>query len=270
MKTLQQKTQEVERERERRYPLWDYPDNRAEIRKISERAMELLYTGKDPLRPDVENIGFWDVIPAVTVEVLQSLVNYLIAHKSVDVSEVSFKFGKLFEIGIQYMVIREAENANTFNPKIKVLDELRFDMADIPYDDAVPADIGETLREEKSEYLPIQFFEERETLYEIVKGLISHPNGQDGQLMMKYGITLLDWTLLYSIVVAFFRAGKEFLIEHKDDEGVGVVLKIGRLIDFGISKNGPDDDPDYDIFVEAGQVFKVDQKDNEGGDRGVR
>ena len=268
--TLEEKTQEVERERNMIYPLWNFPDNRKELRLIGERAMNLLYEGEEALRPDVSNIGFWEVIPIVTLEVLSSTVDYLVSHRSVDVSEVYLTFGKLFEIGIEYMVIRSAENANTFNPKIKVLDELRYDMKDVPYDDLIPVDIGQTLRDEKSEFLPIQFFEERETLYEIVKDLISYPNGKTGKLASEHGIVLYDWTLLYSIVVAFFRAAKEFLLEHKDDGGFGVELKLGRIIDFGISKNGDDGDDDYDIYVTPGQDFKVSQKHNAEGDRGVR
>lgn len=268
--TLEDKMKEVERETNMKYPLWDFPDNRKELRLIGERAMQILYEGEDALRPDITNIGIWEVIPIVTLEVLQATVNYLVSHRSVDVSEVYLTFGKLFEIGIEYMVIRTAENSNTFNPKIKVLDELRYEMKDVPYDDVVPVDIGNTLREEKAEYLPVQFFEERETLYEIVKDLISYPNGREGSLAVNHGIVLYDWTLLYSIVVAFFRAAKEFLLAHKDDGGFGVELKLGRIIDFGISKNGDDGDDDYDIFVSPGKDFKVIQKSNIEGDKGVK
>ena len=267
--TLEEKKLAVEKERRVQHPLWNYPDNRKELRTIGERAMDLLYRGDNPLRPDVVNMGVWEAIPIITLNVLQSAVNYLVAHRSTDVSEVYLTFGKLFQIGIEYMVVQSAENANTFNPKIKVLDELRYDMKDVPYDDDIPVDIGQTLRDEKSEYLPVQFFEERETMYEIVKDLISYPNGRTGTLASDYGIVTYDWTLLYSIVVVFFRAAKEFLIEHKDDDGFGIELKLGRIIDFGISKNGDDEDDDYDLYVSPGQDFKVSQKHNGEGDKGV-
>ena len=35
-------------------------DNRKELRTIGERAMDLLYRGDNPLRPDVVNMGVWE------------------------------------------------------------------------------------------------------------------------------------------------------------------------------------------------------------------
>lgn len=270
MTTLEEKTAEAERERAVRYPLWDLPNNRKELREISEQAMKLLTEGDHALRPDMLPISMWEVVPRITMEVLQAIVNYLVAHRSVDVSEVYLTFGKLFDIGIEFIVMNNSENPTSFNPKIHVLSELSYEMKDVPYDDLVSVEDGQILREENSEWLPIQFFEERETLYEIVKGLISFPNGRDGVLATKYGITLFDWTILYSVTLAFFRAMKQYLIDHKDDQEVGLEFDLGRIIKFGIAKNGDDDDDDYDIFIIPGQEFKVAQKHNAEGDKGLR
>lgn len=270
MTTLEKKTAEAEKQRAVRYPLWDLPNNRKELREISERAAKILTEGENALRPEIEPVSMWEIFPRVTMEVLQAVVNYLVAHRSVDVSEVYLTFGKLFEIGIEFMVMQASENPNSFNPKIVVLDELKYEMKDVPYDDLVSVEDGQVLRDENSEGLPIQFFNERQTLYEIVKGLISYPNGREGLLMTKYGIAIFDWTLLYSIVVAFFRSMKEYLLDHKDDQEVGLEFDLGRIIKFGISRNGDDDDDDYDIFIIPGQEFKVAQKHNAEGDKGVK
>ena len=272
MKSLEEQRADVERERNSTFPMWDKPDNRKELKEIATRALDIVAGGTDPLRPDIprENAGTPESLLAIVHELIEEMMNYLISHRSAKVREVSIKVGNLFEMGIEYMVFKDAEKQATFNPVIRVLDELRYDMKDVPYNDVVTAEEGNILRSENAEYLPIQFFEDRKTFKTIGKRLVCTSNDRlDGILARKYAIELWDWTLPYSFMVAFFRATKEYLLKHKDDDWFGITLKVGQLMDIGIAKNGEDDEDDCDIFIQPGQKFKLDQKHDEEADKGI-
>lgn len=267
--TLEDKRREVAKIEEMEYPLWDIPTNREEIRQISEYAMDLMFKGEHPLRPDITEFGVWEAVPKITMMTLQEIFSYLSNHRSTDVSEVYVKFGNQFNFGVSFMKVASAENDNTFNPNITLLHEMEYHTPESEYDDLVPADVAKILIDEGAEYLPIQFFDERETLKKMTKNLISALPNHVGKLEEECGIVIFDWTLPLTITMAFFRAAKHYLIEHKNDGPFGIELKLGRVIEFGISMNGEPEDDDYDIFVVPGQSFKVEAKQNEQGENGT-
>ena len=271
MTTLEEKKAEMDRLRAQRTPFWDMPESKKELRAISERAMEILYKGDDALRPDIKNPGCWELIPRIVCETFKEAFNYLVQYRSTQNNDVYLKIGNLMEIGIEYMLIPSAEKPASFNPYIRPLDELNYSKRNEPYDDLVPADLGATLRAERSEHLPISFFDSRDVLYEVTKDLISTPNGKSGRLATEFGMVIFDWTLIWSCVLAFFRSMKEYVIKNKDanPEAYGIELKLGRVIEFGISCNGEPEDDDYDIFVSPGQDFKVITKHDTESEKGL-
>lgn len=259
MTELESKIKQSEIESNRKYPLLDITNNRKEIRAISINAQDYMVE----LNPDVKRLKIWEAIPRIVIEFILASFKQLKKGDAKESGKSSVIIGDLMELGIEYMSTSDAIKAGNITPFIHCRSEFKFENASIPYIDAVPIDIAKQMREERCEGLPIQFFDNRKVIKEI-SILAMHV------LTNNYGIIMgeeEDWWMIPLVVVAFFRKSKEFLIEHKDDGGIGVKINFADLIKFGITKEGgiEEGDPvDYVLYINPNQIFKKDNAKSDG------
>ena len=257
MTELEQKIQQTEIERKRRYPLLDISDNRSEIRDISIATQDYIVE----LNPDVKRIKIWESIPRIVIEFILSAFKRISRTDAVKEGVSSVTIGDIMELGVDYMETNDADKSGNLTPCIKCRSEFKYENISLPYMDEVPVDIAKEMRDENCEGLPIQFFENRDEIKAITLDAMQ-------VLEKQYGIMFgpNDWWIVPLIVVAFFRQVRSFLVEHKDDGEIGLSINFAGLLNISITKEGgiDEDDPiDYFLGITPEQVFK---KDNAKGD----
>lgn len=251
MNTLDEQIEKATAEKALRYPLMGFKDSLKEIREISEAAQDYILT----LNPEVMRPNRWEVIPQITIDFIGGVLNYLGERKSTDVAEVYLNVGNLMTVFIEYGTTSGANKEGTLNPKVTIGTDLLMETEE--YNDEVSIEQADILTIEESELLPIQFFDDRKVIKEICLEI-------KPKLYSNYGIKLgKEWGLIPLCAVAFFRCAKDWLIKHKDDGPCGVYIKLGNLLEFGIEKEGPDDDVEYHTYITPGQSFKQDNSKND-------
>jgi hypothetical protein len=255
MTQLEEQIKQSAIERERKYPLLDISDNRKEIREIAQLTQDYMVE----LNPDVKRIKIWEAIPRIVIEFIHASFTKLSKTDAMKNGESSLVLGDIMEIGIQYMATSDGDKAGNLTPIIRCRSEFKYENASLPYRDEVPVDIARTMEEEKCPGLPIQFYDDRETIKDISQIAIKE--------LDNYGIILMDeWWIIPLVFVAFFRKTKDWLLKHKDDGEIGVEINFADLIKIAITKEGgmEEGDPvDYILSITPNQIFK---KDNAKGD----
>jgi hypothetical protein len=255
MTQLEEQIKQSAIERERKYPLLDISDNRKEIREIAQLTQDYMVE----LNPDVKRIKIWEAIPRIVIEFIHASFTKLSKTDAMKNGESSLVLGDIMEIGIQYMATSDGDKAGNLTPIIRCRSEFKYENASLPYRDEVPVDIARTMEEEKCPGLPIQFYDDRETIKDISQIAIKE--------LDNYGIILMDeWWIIPLVFVAFFRKTKDWLLKHKDDGEIGVEINFADLIKIAITKEGgmEEGDPVDDILsITPNQIFK---KDNAKGD----
>ena len=250
--TLDEKIAEVQRDEAVRYQVVDIVTNRKEIREISERALEIL----GELRPDVGRMP-WDALASIAILFVDMGIREVHRmKKELPVgTDAELPLGRVMTLRIEYTATLNADKVGTLNPAILVGPDFRYDTKDTPYDDAVSVDMQATLNAEGCPKLLPQFFDQRD----VIIGDTDHGLGYKIKeaAFDRLHIVIEDLTLPSTIFVAFFRAAKEYLIQNKDMEEVGININLAEFLDFGISKEGPDDDIEYTIYLTPGQQFKL-------------
>lgn len=259
MTELEQKIQQANIERERKYPLLAIVDNRKEIREIAIATQDYMVE----LNPDLKKIKIWEAIPRIVIEFINASFTKLDKSDAMHKGESSIVIGDIMEIGLDGLLTMDGDKDGNITPMIKCRSEFVYENVSLPYNDDLTIDQMNTLIDEKCEGLPAQFFDNREQIEEISKIAMR-------TLRNDYGIIMneeTDWFLIPLTVVAFFRKTRDYLIEHKDDSDVGIEINFANLIKLGINKEGgfDDDDPiDYILYISAEQIFK---KDNAKDDK---
>lgn len=257
MTDLEQKIQQAEIERKKRYPLLDISDNRSEIRDISIATQDYIVE----MNPDIKKIKIWESIPRIVIEFVLSAFKQISKTDAVKDGVSSVIIGDIMELGVDYMETSDADKAGNLTPHIKCRSEFKYENISLPYMDEVPVDMARELRDEGCEGLPIQFFDNRDEIKKITLSAMS-------VLEKDYGIMFgpNDWWITPLIVVAFFRKVREYLVDHKDDGEIGLTINFADLLKISITKEGgiDEDDPvSYFLGITPEQIFK---KDNAKGD----
>lgn len=231
---------------EKQAPLWDIVDCRVEIEEISQKAAKMMEADFE----DLHNIShYWIGIPRATVDLLQELFIHLGRIKEEKKAPVSFSFGNLMNVSIEFLNTADADKNGTINPVITVGSELEYENAGVKHSDLLTAEQSIELEKMHIKYLLPQFYEDREIWEKICVPLRK-------MLDEKYDIVMTDWSMILVCTVYFFRAALQWLVEHKDDSDVGVAITIAELIEFGIRKDGPEDDVDYYTYITPARFFK--------------
>ena len=256
MTSLEEQIKQAHVERERKYPLLDISDNRAEIREISQNTENYLNENY----PELNKLKCWEAIPRMVIEFIHASFTKISKSDAMKDGESSVVIGDIMELAVQYTATSDADKFGNLTPVIRCRSEFKYENASLPYQDEVPLDIAKVLEDEKCDALPIQFFDDRETIKDISMGAWKE--------LTNYGIltTTEQWWLLPLIVVHFFRQTRDWLIMHKDDGEIGVEVNFADLLKIGISKEGglEEGDPvDYTLYITPNQIFK---KDNAKGD----
>lgn len=246
MNTLDGQITKSAAEKALRYPLMRIKDSLKEIREISEKAQDYITV----LDPEVIRPNRWEVIPQLTFYFIEGILKYLNERKSTDVAEVFLNIGNLMTVSIEYAETPGANKEGTLNPKVIIGSDLRMETKE--YDDDISIEQMEILKAQGCEHLPVQFFDNMKIIEEICNNIKPKIYPETG---IKLGNT---WELIPLCAVAFLRCAKDWLIKHKDDGPCGVEIKLGELLIFGVSKEGPDDDVEYFTFIDPGQSFKLD------------
>lgn len=261
--SLDEKIQQANIERQRKYPLLDISDNRAEIREIAQKTQDYIVE----LNPEVRRPHIWESIPRIVIEFITKAFESLKDKSVIELGEVTLTLGDITTLGVNYTTTSDADKFGNITPFCICRSEWKYENASLPYQDAVPSDIAKILEEEDCVGLPIQFYENREQIKEISVAAFKTLHTNYG---IKFSADVDDtrtWWLIPLIVLAFMRKAKEFLIEHKDDGEIGVTINFADLISFGIRKEGgmDEDDPiDYILFIEPGQIFKKENAKSDG------
>jgi hypothetical protein len=261
MTQLEEKIKQATVEKHRRYPLLDVTDNRAEIREISQAAQDYMVE----LCPSVKRLRIWEAIPTIVIEFMIAAFGELSKADAMKLGESSVIIGNLFEIKLKGMLTSDGDKMGNISPSITCRSEFKWEDKDLPYIDNIMVDQAEILREEQCEGLPVQFFEDRETIKRICTTAA-------GPLTNDYGITVgeHDWWLISLVVVAFFRKAKEWLINwgesHKNDDTIGVDINLADVISLGINKEGGIDEDDPVTFVLSITPQQIFKKDHAKGD----
>lgn len=251
MMTLEEKIQQADIERKRKYPMLDITDNRNEIRAISQMTQEYLWE----IRPDLKKIKVWEAIPRMVIEFIRASFTKIDKTTAIRDGESSIKIGDLFEVGVQYTCTSDGDKMGNLTPIIRCRSEFKYENVNLPVHDEVPLDVLKTMEEEKCSGLPIQFFDERKQIKDICTLAWKE--------LDNYGISTTDaqWWLLPVVVMAFFRKTRDWLVEHKDDGEIGVEINFADLLKISVTKEGgfDDDDPvDYILSITPNQIFKKD------------
>ena len=237
----------VENVLERKNPLWAFGNNRIEIRNIAEMAGESLET----VLPEIDFRTHCVAIPCTVLCFMNELLNRLNTIKIETKKPVPFQFGNLMTLEIEQLEIADAEKSGSLNPAIYPGEELDYDKRDIVPSDAVSSDMAKELAKIGGPDLPAQFYGDREFYKKISETCMQ-------ELDKEYGVVFFNWSIIPLITLHFFRAAKRFLIENKDNEETGIAIDFANILTIGISKEGPDDDVSYAIYLEPGQIFKKD------------
>lgn len=258
MTELEQKIQQANIERERRYPLLAIVDNRKEIRDISIAAQEYMIE----LNPDVKKIKIWEAIPRIVIEFINAAFTKLSKSDAINNGSSSIIIGDIMELGVDGLLTNDADKDGNLTPFIKCRSEFKYENISLPYQDEISIDDANILRDEKCEGLPAQFFDNRDEIKEVTHIAMKKLENNFGIIMGESQ----DWYIIPLTVVAFFRKVRDYLVEHKDDEEVGIDINFADLIKIGITKEGgmDEDDPvDYVLYITPNQIFK---KENAKGD----
>lgn len=241
---------------DKRYPLWDIQNNRAEIRKIAQAAMD------DALKynPGMAKVTVWAAYPRIAVDMLTALLEEVHRRSVEEKANVSFRVGNLVKITIEYLETVDADKFGSLNPRFDLLDELKGDY-DVPTEvrDAMTADMRRTLSEEHVEFLLPQFFDDRKVYKAICEKLI-------GSLKDRYGIVMYDWSLPLYIFTVFMRNAYRYLNEHKEEAEFEIEIDFANVAYLGFEPFGDKDAPSYQPYMNPGQIFK---KDNSKDDHGT-
>ena len=259
MTELEEKIQQANIERARKYPLLMIVDNRKEIREISMAAQDYMIE----LNPDLKKIKIWEVIPRITIEFITAALKKLNKKDAMANGESTIIIGDIMEIGIDGMLTTDGDKDGNITPLIKTRSEFKYENISLPYRDEISIDQLKILQAEHCEGLPAQFYDNREEIKDISKMAMK-------VLLSNFGIRMGsddDWFIIPLTVVAFFRKTRDWLVEHKDDGEAGVEINFANLINIGISKEGgfDDDDPvDYVLYIQSEQIFKKDNAKDDG------
>lgn len=250
MTELEQKIQQANIEKERKHPLLAITNNRKEIREISQATQD--YLGE--LNPDMRRVKIWEAIPRIVIEFISASLNKLRKEDAINSGYSSIVIGDIMELGIDGLITKDGDKDGNLTPHINCRSEFKYENVNLPYMDEVPVDVAKIMREEKCEGLPIQFFENREEIKEI-------SNEARVILADKYGIIMPedDWFMIPLVVLAFFRQVRKYLVDHKDDDEIGIDIDFAELISIGINKEGglEEGDPvDYILYISPKQIFK--------------
>ena len=258
MTELEQKVQQANIENQRRYPMLAIVDNRKEIREISQATQDYLVE----MNPDMKRVKLWEVIPRIVMEFINASFKKLSKDDAAKKGSSSVIVGDIMELGVDGIRTKDGDKDGNLTPFIKCRSEFKYENINLPYMDEVPIDDAKIMREEKCEGLPIQFFEERETIKEIAN---------DARIVLSdnYGVTMLedDWFMIPLVVLAFFRQVRKYLVDHKDDDEIGIDINFAELIKIGITKEGglEEGDPvDYVLYITPNQIFKKDNAKDDG------
>lgn len=231
---------------ESRYTLWDIKDSRIEIEEISKKAAAMMDA-------DFQNLTisrYFIAIPRCTVDFMQELFQYLGKVKEDTKAPVKFRFGDFMDIEIEFAKTMDADKNGTINPMIVPGPELTYDGVTAPeYNDAMTSEMAAECAAMGVKYLLPQFYKDREIYKNICFPLMQ-------TLDEKYGIKMADWSMILVCAAYFFRAAVQWLIEHKDDGESGVNIRFAELIEFGVRKDGPDDDIEYYTYITPSRFFK--------------
>lgn len=232
---------------EKRFSLWDIKDSRIEIEEISKKAAKMM-------DDDFQNLTigrYWIAIPRCTVDFLQELFQYLGKVKNDTKAPVKFTFGELMEIEIEFAKTMGADKNGTINPMIIPGPELTYNdgVEQTTYNDALTAEMASECASMGVKYLLPQFYKDREIYKNICFPLM-------GMLDEKYDIKMVDWSMILACTTYFFRAAFQWLAKHKDDGESGINIRFAELIEFGIRKDGPEDDIEYYTYITPSRFFK--------------
>ena len=259
MTELDEKIQQANIERARKYPLLMIVDNRKEIREISISAQDYMVE----LNPELKKVKIWEVIPRITIEFILAALKKLNKSDAMNEGESTIIIGDIMEIGIDGMFTTDGDKDGNITPLIKTRSEFKYENVSLPYRDEMTIDQLKVLQSENCEGLPVQFYDNREEIKEISKMAMK-------VLLSDYGVKMGgddEWYIIPLTVVAFFRKTRDWLVEHKDDGEAGVEINFANLINIGISKEGgfSDDDPvDYVLYIQSEQIFKKDNAKDDG------
>lgn len=231
---LSEKIEKEELERRKRYPLLDIVNNRAEIRTISDNALDYCLTVYPELKA-LRDRNKWDLLPRVTIELITGVFNFIAAKKTKESGEVSYDLGDFLRIGIEYGETDDAEKEGTFNPIISVKSEMQYDNE---------IDVNNKVPYEKA------IFDDSTTLQEICSKVIDI-------LYTKFGVKITHYSAILNMFAAFMRMTKQYLIEHRDDTEFGVEINLADVVDMSIEKYIGDSGDEYCIQIAPGQIAKL-------------
>lgn len=228
---LTEKTEEVERERNKKYPLLDIRDDLDVIREISENALSLL----KKVYPKYEGLDIWEIIPNITMEFITSIYKLLCSKPLTEASETYLEIPDIGKFGIEYGVTANADKDGTLNPLIRLNDTMR-------YDNQIP----ENNHLVETPILIDGLSDEIELVCKTVQNV----------LKSKRSILVEEWLDVYNVAIFFIRCARQFLIDHKDDEECGFEINLGNVIDIGIEKYDAESGVEYCIQFGPGQKLK--------------
>lgn len=227
-----------------RYQLFEITNNLEEIRIMSEATCNYV----PQIYPELSNIPEWSIIPRIVMEFVKESFNFLKAKRKKDISEVFVNVGNFVHFGIEFGTTEDADKDATFNPIITVGDEIAYNNG------------NKTANKLKKEAPDIDYDNDISYICSSAKNL----------LQSKFGLFIEDPRSILEIFVAFCRIAKDYLIKHKDDDEIGIIINLGEVIDMAIEKFGDDENIQYAINFAPGKMLKVDyaksDKDSENND----
>lgn len=243
-KTLDEAIEKAKQEKPVRYPILDIAENIEEIREVCLNAAPYI----TKMNPELVKPAVWEFTGKVVLEMILETFKYLNERKSVDYAKVFINWGQLATMGISYAVTKTADKNGTFNPYIEVGHDMLYETPSSEYDDLMTSDMANTLNEEGIPHLHPMFYEQRGEIVKICQKVAT-------TLLNHSKIDVQHAESLTFVVVAFFRKMKEWLINHKDDNGeTSQSIRFGRLVIFGIDKRK---DGTYFISVTPAQTLKM-------------
>lgn len=237
---LTEKTEEVEAERNKKYPLLDIRDSLDVIREISENTITLL----KKIYPKYKDLDIWEVTPKITMEFITAIYRVLETKTLTDASETYMEVPDVAKFGIEYGVTANADKDGTLNPRIQLSDAFK-------YDNQIPENNHLVETPVLTDNLP----DEIELVCKSVQNL----------LKTKHKLFVEEWQDIYIIFILFIRCARQFLIEHKDDEYWGFTINLGNVVDMGIEKYDVEDGVEYCIqLFGPGQKLKQNHSKDDG------